>query len=152
MDQAIEDIKNRLIRLSAKESPNDEVLLETDNDDRFFMKIHEITEACSLYSNKVVRSGPVKFLLKTLLKWLRVQRGIDKAFVTYRDLKLRLIVIKKNAHLDEHLLDSLADLDIMIANDPDLAMLPFDSIALPCVEDQEIATFLNPEYAIKLEF
>jgi len=151
MGNAIEQIQKQLIHLSAKKSPNRSVMIETNDDDRFIVQIKDITDALKITNKVKVNDERIKYLLKKIFKWGSAQTEIQKAFITYRDLCLRLIIIKEEAHLDEELLDSLAELDIEIANDPELEQFPFDSLALPCEINDEIETFLNPDLTFSLE-
>jgi hypothetical protein len=84
-----------------------------------------------------------------------VQRNPDKlqgAYLTQRDGRILFIAVSILMDYDEPLHDSLIDLDMDIANDPDARPIRLATLLLPPVSDESLKSFTSPEiwlYQIK---
>jgi hypothetical protein len=59
-------------------------------------------------------------------------RAIRSSHLTIRDSGLLFVVVQTGRTFDQELCDDLVDLDLAIANDPELDLIRLDVLAVPC--------------------
>ncbi len=83
-------------------------------------------------------------LLERLAEWIQGRETkIANAIVTLQDDRLTFVVVRSEAPYDEQFQDDLADLDVDIANDPDLDLIKLKTLALPIVGGEALRSFLD---------
>jgi hypothetical protein len=83
-------------------------------------------------------------LLDRLAEWInRYQDKIANAIVTLQDGALAFVVVRTAARYDEQFQDDLAELDLAIANDPDLSLVKLRTLLLPHVTGEALRSFLD---------
>jgi hypothetical protein len=83
-------------------------------------------------------------LLDRLAQWIKTQEErISHAIVTLQDGSLAFVVIQKSGKYDEQFQDDLADVDLEIANDPDLDLIQLKTIVLPSVAGDSLQSFID---------
>jgi hypothetical protein len=123
------------------------VLVTPSEQDRFVVSIQQAISACSNAETtlKYFRQF-TEVLVPKLKEWLKARRPkVQRAFLTYRDGGLLLLVVRKQTPLDGEFTDELTKLDVEIANDPNLDLIRLDVLALPNVPDESVKSFLSPD-------
>lgn len=116
--------------------------------DRYALKVHQAIELLRVAGEQSKFEAELQILLKKLATWLSLQSGIDTAFVTVRDGGLLFVVVRDNAECDDEFEDSLTDVDIDIANDPDLNRIRLDVLSLPKASPCALDTFRDSSFVI----
>ncbi len=88
-------------------------------------------------------------LLRVLGNWLSTRDDILMAFITLRDGGLAFVVIRSESRYDAAFEDDLSDLDIEVSEDPQLELVPINSLALPPANECAIDTFLDSRFALR---
>ena len=139
---ATEDMQN-LVELDWY-ADNDIVHVIPRNQKRFDIQKDRAIQILQRESNKDQFHQQFSLLLDRLAEWIRVhQDKIAHAILTLHEGSLAFVVVHKTARYDEHFQDDLADLDVNIANDPDLDILKMKTLALPHVTGEALRSFLD---------
>ena len=74
----------------------------------------------------------INLLFSRLADWLRGHSSkVEQGFLTVHDTAFAFVVVKNDARYDECLEDSLAMLDVELANDEALDLIRLNTLALP---------------------
>jgi hypothetical protein len=117
--------------------------------DRYVVKVRTAIKRMKLGGDIEAIERKLALLQRVLGEWLAERTDIRQAYLTMRDGGFLFLVIKDKAEYDEEFEDSLSDLDIQIARDVDLAGLPLDVLALPCVSQQAADHFLDDTFSLR---
>lgn len=127
-----------------------QVTLEPENQDRFTLRFRQIIEACQIQQKAEDYKVKFDILVRQLGTWLDERDDVDSAFLTLRDAQFLFIVVTKFASYDAMFEDDLSDLDVSLANDPDLSDVPFGVLSLPNVPFSSLASFMHPTINFEL--
>lgn len=128
------------------------VIVVTPSDqDRFVVKVGKAIELLRQHDRQENFKSQFNLLIKELASWLGKHSGRwERAFLTAGENTLRFIVVRKQVKCEGDLTDSLSDLGVEIANDPDLDLIKLTTRALPLVANEELQSFLDPSLTIEL--
>ncbi|QDU36167.1 hypothetical protein Mal4_04500 [Maioricimonas rarisocia] len=88
-------------------------------------------------------------LLRQLGEWFDRNSGrIPAAYLTLRDNTLLFLVISETPACDDELEDELSDLDLAIANDPDLKLIRLNTLVLPPASPEALGSFFHDEFTL----
>lgn len=122
---------------------NDRVVVTPENEDRFALTMDEAVKACRAWESHQRFERQFRILIDVLKEWVqRHHDRVSQAHVTIRDGGLLFLVVMRKSHHDETLDESLTELDIEIANDPDLDLIRLSVLAIPNASEDNIASFL----------
>lgn len=127
-----------------------QVTLEPENQDRFTLRFRQIIDACQIQQQAEEYRLRFDILVRQLGKWLEDRSDVGSAFLTLRDAQLLFIVVTRFATYDADFEDDLSDLDVAMANDPDLSGVPFGVLSLPNVPFDSLASFMHPTINFEL--
>lgn len=89
-------------------------------------------------------------LLERLAKWVSYREPkIERAILTLQDNALAFVVVRTAVEYDEDFQDELADLDIEVANDPDLQLISLKTLGLPHVTSDALRSFLDERLVLE---
>ena len=125
------------------------VTVTPSDKDRYVVKVRTALKRLQRGGDIEAVERKLALLQRELGAWLRERAGIQQAFLTMRDGGFLFLVVKEKAEYDEAFEDALTDLDIQIAKDIDLAGIPLDVMALPCVSQQAADHFLDGSFAFR---
>lgn len=92
----------------------------------------------------------MNLLLNRLGVWLESQGDeVNDAFLTLQDGSFAFVVIKSQARFDPDLEDSLAELDVAIANDASLDLVGVHTLALPPASPKSLLSFLDTRFLVR---
>src|SRR5437660_1607842 len=101
-----------------------QVLIETEQQDRFMLTLHAAIRACQAFSHMDEFTEQFKKLHVKISAWLAAQdQHVSKAYLTARDSAILLLLVQKSAAFDQELEDALTDLDIEIAQDEEFNLI-----------------------------
>jgi hypothetical protein len=128
------------------------VVVTPRDQDRFALTIEAAIQACALHIETERREATFRLLCQTLGEWQRDRRDsgkITRAILTTRDNSLLFLVIMKEPRFDPELEEELTELELHLADDPQLRGIPVTVMAFPPVADNEaLFSFVNPEVVI----
>ncbi|MEW4527024.1 hypothetical protein [Maioricimonas sp. JC845] len=88
-------------------------------------------------------------LLQLLGRWIdRNSAKIANAYLTLRDNTLLFLVISNTPTCDDEFEDELSDLDLALANDPDLRLIRLNTIVLPPASPEALGSFFHDEFTL----
>lgn len=116
--------------------------------DRFSIQLNRAIEILQRAAKAEQFRSQFSLLLRTLAEWLKSRDDVQSAHVTLRDGSLLFLVMRKSADYDEAFEDELSDLDVAIANDTDLDLIRLNIMSLPCVSNDGLRSFLDPNLAL----
>lgn len=125
------------------------VVVTPQDEERFCIKVHRAIEILQKADRAEEFTRQFSLLLRLLAEWLKDRADIERAYLTHRDGALAFVVIRKSCQYDDDFEDVLSDLDYGIANDADLNLIKMDAIALPCVSDTAVSSFLDPGFTLE---
>lgn len=129
-----------------------EALVEPRDEDRFFMTVEEVIEACRIY-DKVKRASfqvQLRSLLTRLGQWVHEHRNqIAHAFLTVQNSQLLFLVVTKERTYNPSLEQSLTDLDLSVAQDEAFSDVRLSVQSLPNCGEEGYASFCDPQVTIK---
>jgi hypothetical protein len=131
-----------------------QVRIEPDETDLFFMSASEAAKACRIYDQlDMVRfAEQYKHLLDTLAKWANSQReSVARAILTTRDAGFLFLVCKNSVQYDAALEDSLTGLDLAIAGADEFSTIKLSVLAIPSATDEAVGAFVNPSVIVELQ-
>ncbi|KAA5545113.1 hypothetical protein FYK55_05365 [Roseiconus nitratireducens] len=121
-----------------------QVTLEPESQDRFTLRFRDVINACQMQLQAEEYELQFSILVKRLGSWLSGQTGVAKAYVTLRDSQLLFLVVTKSTKYDSDFEDALSDLDIELANDPDLRDITLSVLSIPNVPSDSLSSFMHP--------
>ncbi len=128
----------------------DRVVITPADEDRFVLSREEAIRACQAYAEKQRFASQFHLLLKTLARWLSEHEDqVKQAFLTERDKGLLFLVVQREPRYDEQLENDLTELDLQIAQDTDLRLIPLSVLAVPDAGQEVPLTFLSPQLRIQ---
>lgn len=124
---------------------NTPVLVEAENEDRFFTTVREAAAACQAADKEAQFSKQLRDNLFTKLRnWLRKQTSkVEGAYLAIREGGLLFLVVRSDTPYDRQFEDDLTALDAEIATDPSLSLVALDVMALPHVSEETAMAFLG---------
>jgi len=133
-------------------SQNDaQVVVDPEDEDEFFMRIHEAMRACRIYDGyKSIFRNEFDYLKGILGRWLRDHASkIEKAFLTLQKARMLFLVIMCDGAYDEELEDELTDLELRVALDPEFSQIHLDVQALSKSSENCCMSFCNPDWTLE---
>lgn len=108
-------------------------------------RLEEIAATACRASNRLnAFSRQFERLLSVLRDWLREHdEKIQAAHLTVRERDLLFVVMQKDARFDAELTDALTELDISIANDPELKLIDLEVLAVPPLSAEALRAVLT---------
>lgn len=92
----------------------------------------------------------MNLLLSRLGVWIRKnETSIEAAFVTLRDGAIAFIAVSRQPRYDDALEDAISDLDLDIANDPELTSLRVNMMVLPPASLEALSSFLDTRFRLR---
>lgn len=83
-------------------------------------------------------------LLSLLETWLREHsERINEAHLTVRERDLLFVVVRTDARFDAELTDALTELDILIADDPELVLIDLEVLSVPPLSAESLRAVLS---------
>jgi hypothetical protein len=119
------------------------------NEEHFNIKIERLIAALQHANRKDAFESQFCLLLHRLTEWLKDRSCIESAFITLHDRCLAFIVVRTSVEHDNALTAELADLDIDIASDVDLDLIPLHTLLIPSVSSPSLGSFLNPDFVFE---
>lgn len=130
----------------------DGVIVVTPRDqDRFTIRIESAIETLVINEGANRFRKQMDLLFRNLANWLSARPDVMKAYVTIRDGELAFVVMHNSSTYDETFEDELSNLDIELANDPDLREVEINVFSLPPVSDEVLDSFLHSEVQFAFE-
>lgn len=125
------------------------VVVTPDDEDRFMITVEAAIRACQAYHQQAVFRMQFKQTLQKVAEWLRAHEShVGQAYVTVRDAGLLFLVVRKQPQYDSGFEDDLTDLDLQIAQDPDLNLIRLSVLAIPPCTDDGVNSFLMHDYLL----
>jgi len=88
-------------------------------------------------------------LLQLFGRWIdRNSAKIANAYLTLRDNTLLFLVISNTPTCDDEFEDELSDLDLALANDPDLRLIRLNTLVLPPASPEALDSFFHDEFTL----
>ena len=88
-------------------------------------------------------------LLQLLGRWIdRNSAKIANAYLTLRDNTLLFLIISNAPACDDEFEDELSDLDLALANDPDLRLIRLNTLVLPPASPEALDSFFHDEFTL----
>lgn len=145
---ASKGVRRDVVQLSIA-NKDGHVTVTPGDQSRFVIKVENAIRACQAYVDADVMRNRIDLLLSRLGEWITKQpRNLRGAWVTLSDGHLLFLVEREKADYDPEFEGSLVDLELDIANDSDLGVIPITTLALPRVSDEALRTFINPQVAL----
>ncbi len=134
---------------------DDNVMVETEDEDRYFMTVDEVIRACGAHGQGKHARCQEQFscLMKKLFTWsLDKKETIKKAFVTVQDHGLLFLVITNFVDFNRDFEEKLTDLDIEIARDENYSEIDLSVQSLPDCHRDNYQSFCDTEFTLELKF
>lgn len=126
------------------------VVVTPDDEDRFAITVGAAIQACHAFEQQKVFEHQFTIVLKRLAKWVQeTQAEIAGAYVTVRDNGLLFLVVRKSPQYDACFEDKLTELDLEVANDPNLNLIRLSVLAIPEASDDAVASFWAPGHTLE---
>lgn len=131
--------------------PEDTVAVCPRDQERFEIQKDKAIHALRVaYEHEEHFNKQMNMLLNRLGKWIESQgEKIEDAFLTLQDGSFAFVVVKSRPQYDESLEDSLADLDVEIANDSALDLVGVRTLALPLASRKSVMSFLDKQFLVR---
>jgi hypothetical protein len=114
-----------------------------DDQDQMLLSVRDAIEACRAFDDQLRFGRQFDQLLQRLGEWVRErQASVRSAYLTARDFGLLFLLVRRGGQYDEALEESLTDLDLEVANDPDYSLIRLDVLAVPEVSAESLRSFL----------
>lgn len=139
--------KSQVIQLDAR-NEGGLVTVTPEDQDRFNIRVGDAIQACQVAQETEQAHRRFNFLLKRLAEWVLAREDLQTAFVTTRDRVFAFVAIHKTAEYDRAFEDSLAQLELELARDPDIK-LAVEVISLPPVSEEAMQSFLNSDFTLR---
>ena len=125
-------------------SDNDYVEVTPRNQKRFNIQKDLAIEVLQKAKESERFDKQFALLLERLAQWINDQSDkIAHGIITLQDGSLAFVAIQHSGKYDEQFQDALADVDLEIANDPDLDLIQLKTIALPNVSGESLSSFID---------
>ncbi len=134
-------------------SENDTIVVTPDDLDRFDIQKEVAIEVLRIASqHEKSFHAQMKLLLRRLAEWIDAHKAnVTRGFLTIQDGSMVFVVVKSDPKLDEPLEDSLSEMDVAIANDPDFNLLRLNTIALPPATREALMSFLDERFLVSYD-
>jgi hypothetical protein len=120
------------------------VRVETENEDRFVMTVGAAIQACKKYEDYEKFTKQSRQLVDKLHAWIAAHGSeVREAYMTLRDSAFLFLVVQTGETFDKALEDSISDLDLEIAQDPDLDLIRLNVLALPNASPESVKSFMS---------
>jgi len=139
------------IRLCFEEGKR-EVVITPEDQDRFMTTVNAVIEACKAQEDEKRFCFQFMSLLRDpLARWIKEHAdAIHSAYLTIREPGiLFLVALRPEKANDSDLEDSLTELDVSVANDPNYDLVSMSVFSLPYVNEESLLQFLNPKLALR---
>ena len=92
----------------------------------------------------------IQLLIDKLGEWVRdnFDEYLSQAYLTLRDSRFAFLAISRLPECNDDLEDSLSDLDLSIANDPDLDLIRMNTLVLPPASDESLNSFFDQRFLL----
>jgi len=126
------------------------VVVTPADQDRFALTVEEAVKACRAYEQASAFRHQFQILLRMLADWIGQHRDqVAEAYVTVRDAGLLFLVVKKVPQYDDALEDQLTELDLAVAQDPNLDLIRLSVLAVPPASQEAIDSFLASGFTLQ---
>jgi hypothetical protein len=126
------------------------LIVVPEDQDRFVLTIEEAVKACRAYERTRSFENQFNILLRRLAHWIDEHRDLVRiGYLTVRDAGLLFLVVTKAAEYDRKLEDDLTDLDLEVANDPNLDLIRLSVLAIPPTGPEAIRSYLSPGFTLQ---
>lgn len=91
----------------------------------------------------------LELLIERLGEWTAEHsEKVLTAYLTLRDGRLAFLAISRDAACDDELEDAISDLDLEIANDPDLSAIEMNTLVLPPASPEALISFFDDRFLL----
>ncbi len=143
-------LAHNALQLTYKRGADTPVVVTPEDENRFILRLHEAVEACRAYLERERFEAQFRLLLEKLAQWLREHESfVHQAFLTERDRGLLFLVVQRSPQYDKDLEEALTQLDLQIARDAELDLIPLSVLAVPDAGNEVLSTFLSPRLRIQ---
>ena len=126
------------------EGTNDDLKVVRLDGDRFIITAQQAIDACSLASSAARFQPQFHDLMDTLYSWIERRKAkISSAFVSIGKEGILFLVVQRKIKADFDLEDELVELDLKIATDNKLDLIPFNTLLVPQVSEEVLQSFLS---------
>jgi len=128
-----------------------QVLVEPEDSDKFVLYVEEAIHACRIMKEyEELFHKQLQYLKNYLGKWACEHKDkVNKTFLTLHGGRMLFLVVTKNSTFDPELEDSLTDLDLNVARDPECSQINLDIQAVPQCQEEGYVSFCNPEWLLE---
>lgn len=127
-------------------------VIPQDND-LMMLSIQEAALACRAYTDQIRFNHQFHLLADRLCAWMaEFDAKVSEGYLTVRDTGLLFLVVSRSEKFDLELEDSLTDLDIEVAADPDFGLINLSVHSIPggtCQASDTTSAFVSDKMAIK---
>ena len=124
-------------------SHNDLKVVRLDGD-QFVVTAQQAIDACSLAADAVRFQVQFKDLLETVYSWVEERKNkISSAFISVGQDGITLLVVQVGLPADFELENQLVELDLLIADNQQMNLVPFNTLLVPKVGDEVLQSFLS---------
>jgi hypothetical protein len=140
--------KIRPVQLNYHSEENSVVVTSSD-EDRFQIQKDRAIEVLQQAKNADDFSLQLRLLLNILGALVRDHRnGLSAAYLTLHDGALSFVAVMHGVKYDAELEDRLSDLDLEIANDPQLDLIRLNTSLMPRTSEEALASFLDEDFVL----
>ena len=91
----------------------------------------------------------LNLLLERLGEWVNANSAkVEAAYLTVRDARFAFIAVSRATACDDDLEDSVSDLDLKIAIDPDLDVIHLNALILPPASEEAMQSFFDRRFLL----
>ncbi len=131
---------------------NRNVVFTPQDEDRFVLSVGEAIDACRAHAHEKKFRLQFRVLLNLLGNWVETHRQkIEEAIITRQEDSILFLVIRADRGYDRDFEDELTDLDMAVAQAPQLDLIHLTVLALPRCSDAARNGFVNPELFLVYE-
>ncbi len=126
------------------ESSAEQAVIQMKDGDRFFVAVADAARACQVFDKARDFANQFQELANiTLPGWIEQHKDrIESAHITIRERDVLFLVVQKQVEFDRALSDALTELDLVVANSPNLNLIDLEVLAVPAVSRESCKAFL----------
>ena len=141
---------NRIMHLDAVRNPDGSVTVTPENQDRFVIRVSEAIQGCKVAHEGKLAQQRFDFLLQRLGAWIIGREDVATAWITQHDAGFAFFVVRNGVEHDIEFEDALGDLDVELANDPDIGF-PLEVISLPSADETSLRSFISDSFTMRFK-
>lgn len=125
------------------------VVVIPEDESRFVITVGEAIRACRAFDAQLQFERQFKEVLNKLGAWVTTHKAeVSRAYITSRDTGLLFLVVRNVVEYGREFEDALTDLDVDVAQNPNLDLVQLSVLAIPKASDESVASFLNPKLTL----